>query len=118
MARLPFLLVFVAALLGCGDTTTTSQPGAAAPFADAAISDLGKERWARTCALCHVAGEGGAPKVGDHAAWSTRLAQGEDTVLAHTIEGFNNMPPLGYCMDCEREDLRAYIHFMASGGGT
>jgi cytochrome c5 len=111
------LVLFAATvLLGCGDATSPSATvNASQPFADAAISDLGKERWARTCALCHVGGEGGAPTFGDHAAWSPRLAQGEDVVLTHTIEGFNNMPPLGYCMDCEREDLRAYIHFMAGG---
>lgn len=102
-------------LYGCGNSTAPpdKSPG---PFADAAITELGKQRWARTCALCHVGGQGGAPVVGDSAAWSARLAQGEDVVLEHTILGFNNMPPLGYCMDCEREDLRAYIHFMANAG--
>jgi cytochrome c5 len=87
-------------------------------FADTVITDVGKRRWARTCAMCHVRGEGGAPKIGDAAAWVPRLAQGEAVLLDHTVSGFNNMPPLGYCMDCEREDLRAYIHFMATGGGA
>ena len=62
--------------------------------------------------MCHVRGEGGAPKVGDHDAWAPRLAQGEAVLLEHTVNGFGNMPPLGYCMDCEREDLRAAIAFM------
>ena len=87
-------------------------------FADAKITDLGKERWTRTCAMCHVRGEGGAPKIGDTAEWGKRLAQGETVVLDHAIDGFGNMPPLGYCMDCERDDLRAYIRFMATGGGA
>ncbi len=110
-------------LIGCSknesqgtDPAPSSNPSP--PFANASISQIGKQRWARTCAMCHVRGEGGAPKTGDVAAWTTRLAQGEDVVLEHTIDGFGNMPPLGYCMDCEREDLRAYIHFMASGGGA
>ncbi len=109
---------FVCALqFGCSKTeplTTSSPP--TQPFADAAITELGKQRWARTCAMCHVRGEGGAPKIGDAAAWEPRLAQGEALILEHTINGFNNMPPLGYCMDCEREDLRAYIRFMSGGG--
>ena len=50
--------------------------------------------------------------MGDAQAWAPRLAQGEDTLLQHTIEGFNNMPPLGYCMDCEEADLRQIIRFM------
>jgi cytochrome c5 len=113
----------VALLAGCGksEPTNPSSPSATAPaqpFANASISEIGKQRWARTCAMCHVRGEGGAPKIGDTSAWAARLAQGEDVVLQHAIDGFNNMPPLGYCMDCEREDLRAYIRFMASGGGA
>ena len=36
-------------------------------------------------------------------------------LLAHTVEGYNDMPPLGYCMACEREDLRALIRLMVAG---
>jgi cytochrome c5 len=121
MARRLFVLVCVLLaglfLYGCGKSpappaTTAEPPG------DLVMTDLRKQRWARTCALCHVGGQGGAPVVGDQAAWSARLAQGEDVLLEHTILGLENMPPLGYCMDCERADLRAYIHFMAGGTGT
>ena len=104
----------VAVLSACHREQTAANP----PFADAAMTDLGKERWARTCAMCHVRGEGGAPKIGDAAEWNKRLAQGEAAVLDHAINGFGNMPPPGYCMDCERDDLRAYIRFMATGGGA
>jgi cytochrome c5 len=72
-------------------------------------------QWTRTCALCHIRGEGGAPVLGDREAWSPRLAQGEEVLLEHTVEGLNNMPPLGYCMDCEEEDFRQIIRFMAGG---
>jgi cytochrome c5 len=105
---------------GCSKTepppATTSASSTL--FADAVITESGKQRWARTCAMCHVRGEGGAPKIGDAAAWQPRLALGEAALLDHAVNGFNNMPPLGYCMDCEREDLRAYIRFMATGGGA
>lgn len=69
-------------------------------------------QWSRNCALCHVRGEGGAPVLGDRDAWTARLEQGEDTLLRHTLEGLNNMPPLGYCMDCEQDDFLALIRFM------
>jgi cytochrome c5 len=106
-------------LLGCSKAEPPSPPSTSTTlFADAVITNLGKQRWARTCAMCHVRGEGGAPKTGDAAGWQPRLAQGEEVLLDHTVNGFNNMPPLGYCMDCEREDLRAYIRFMATGGGA
>jgi len=106
-------------LAACGeqtDTPRTQVQASAEPFGGATITDDGKQRWARTCAMCHVRGEGGAPKIGDTAAWQTRFEQGEDVVLEHAINGYGNMPPLGYCMDCERDDLRAYIRFMATVG--
>jgi cytochrome c5 len=119
MRRLPItalLGLLLSALAACSDPQTdTPTAGAQQPFADATITAEGMARWSRTCAMCHVNGEGGAPRIGDAEAWHTRLAQGEDVVMQHTIEGLNNMPPLGYCMDCEREDLRAFIRFMATG---
>jgi cytochrome c5 len=72
-------------------------------------------KWGRSCALCHVDGNGGAPRVGNADEWSPRLAQGPDALLQHTIEGLNNMPPLGYCMACEEDDFRAMIEFMTAG---
>lgn len=70
------------------------------------------QKWSRSCALCHVTGNGGAPRVGNADEWRSRIAQGEEMLLKHTVEGLNNMPPLGYCMACEREDFLAMIEFM------
>lgn len=109
--RIPAFML-AAAFCGCGESPPPNPPPA--PFADAAITAEHIARWSRTCALCHANGEGGAPRIGDAAAWTPRLAQGEDVLLAHTLEGFNNMPPLGYCMDCEGDDFRALIRFMAT----
>ncbi|MEZ5561063.1 MAG: c-type cytochrome [Pseudomonadales bacterium] len=86
----------------------TGGPGAAQP--DAAV--MGK--WSRSCALCHVDGNAGAPRVGNAAEWAPRMAQGMDVLLTHTLQGFNDMPPLGYCMSCERADFVAMIEFMGS----
>jgi cytochrome c5 len=69
--------------------------------------------WSRSCALGHVDGNAGAPRVGHPEEWQPRLAQGMDVLLDHTVNGFNKMPPLGYCMACEAEDFRALIDFMA-----
>jgi cytochrome c5 len=70
--------------------------------------------WASSCVLCHVNGNGGAPIVGITEQWQPRLAQGMDTLLQHTLEGLNAMPPLGYCMSCEAQDFTAMIGFMSS----
>ena len=103
-------------LVGCGAESQRSPPAiTAAPPEPAEILPLEDDvmgQWARSCALCHVRGEGGAPVLGDEAAWADRLARGEEVLLQHTVEGFNNMPPLGYCMDCEEDDFRALIRFM------
>lgn len=113
MRGLP-VAVLAFALCAC-----TEQPGLAQPanenpkpFADSEVTEAVMGKWSRSCALCHVTGEGGAPRIGNAAEWQPRLAQGEATLLAHTIDGFNNMPPLGYCMACERDDLRALINLM------
>lgn len=81
----------------------------------AGLNEAAMQKWSRSCALCHIDGNGGAPRLGDGEAWQPRLAQGKDALLTHTIEGFNNMPPLGYCMSCEREDFSVLIDFMSGG---
>ena len=117
------LILLGVALWGCGEQPAVEQPPdqaavapapqASGPFADAEVTEAVMGKWSRSCALCHVNGEGGAPRMGNAEEWRPRLAQGESTLLTHTIEGYNNMPPLGYCMACERDDLRALIKLMA-----
>lgn len=113
------VLVLVAGVTGCGPTTddTALQP-LADPVASThsrrlALSQNQQRLWQQSCALCHVDGNGGAPRVGDFKQWKPRLQQGNEALLAHTIEGLNYMPPLGYCMACERRDFSALIAFMA-----
>jgi cytochrome c5 len=111
-----FAIAALATLLtACGggeDTVAETTP--AAP---AGPTEVQMAQWQGSCALCHVDGTGGAPRVGVAADWAPRLAAGEDVLLAHTLEGFNNMPPLGYCMSCETDDFRALIRFMSQPGG-
>ena len=95
------------ALAGCDGCPADPAPGPdaqapAALFADVEATPEVMGLWSRSCVLCHANGAAGAPRVGDRAAWGPRLEQGEDTLLAHTVEGYNEMPPLGYCMACDR----------------
>ena len=48
----------------------------------------------------------------DKVDWDSRLAKSEAELLRSTIEGLNNMPPLGYCMACEENDFLTMIDFM------
>jgi len=111
------LIGLAASCGGCSERApeVASEAPASRPVT-AGTPDAGvMAKWARSCALCHVNGEGGAPRSGVRAEWSPRLAAGEERLLIHTVEGYNNMPPLGYCMDCERDDFLELIRFMAAG---
>lgn len=64
------------------------------------------------CAACHASGIAGAPKVGDKAAWSARIAQGGDKLLEHAIKGLNAMPARGGCSDCSDEDIKKVVDYI------
>ncbi len=118
MPRPPFRFVLVLAvaglLAGCGAAGPPRDASPVAPPGDpeAARTQRVARLWSQSCALCHVDGTGGAPRLGNAAEWEQRIAQGNAALLRHTLEGFNNMPPLGYCMGCEQADFEALIQFM------
>lgn len=68
-----------------------------APKADAAadVPTSGEQAFTKVCSACHGTGINGAPKVGDHAAWGPRLAQGKEVLYMHAIGGIRGMPPRG-----------------------
>ncbi len=113
----PAFLLLLLSISACNNLGLEAPMQGAAvtalPFANDIADEAVMGKWARSCALCHLSGEAGAPVVGDTAEWQRRLAQGEETILRHTLEGYNSMPPLGYCMACEVDDFRAMIAYMA-----
>jgi cytochrome c5 len=68
----------------------------------------------RSCAVCHAQSSTGAPLAGDRAEWAPRIAKGRDVLLEHTIDGFNGMPPLGACQECDEDQFVALIEYMAN----
>ena len=111
--RTPLLVVAAAVLVGgCGEAPDPASSAPAPQLSEATVT-AAMEKWSRSCVLCHINGEGGAPRVGHPEEWAERLEQGEEVLLTNTVEGLNNMPPLGYCMDCDADDFRAMIRFMA-----
>lgn len=69
-----------------------------APAAGAAVANVpttGEQAFTQVCSACHSTGVNGAPKIGDHAAWAPRIAQGKDTLYKDAIAGKGNMPPKG-----------------------
>ncbi len=102
-------------VLGCGTPTETRELAvstAKEKLPSGIKAETSMQKWAKSCAMCHVDGTGGAPRVGVGEEWSPRLAQGKAVLISHTIEGFNNMPPLGYCMSCEETDFSSMIDYM------
>lgn len=65
-----------------------------------------------------IIGPRGAPRVGHPEEWRPRLAQGRDTLLQHAVAGYRRMPPLGYCMACDRGDLIGMIDYMTGTRST
>ena len=91
------LLSFVAlSLVSCGDSSETGAPKKVDephgdPWdwspADVPLA-LGRQIYLAECALCHNEGEEGAPALHRKAEWERRLAKGEDTLIAHALDGF------------------------------
>ena len=69
-----------------------------------------------SCAMCHTGGIAGAPKFADAAAWTDRVAKGEDVLFENAINGFTGstgmMPAKGGCADCSDEEIKAAVTHM------
>ncbi|MCB1734513.1 MAG: cytochrome c5 family protein [Gammaproteobacteria bacterium] len=89
----------------------TAVSEAVAPAADSA---RGKEVYGMACVACHAVGVAGAPRLGDKASWSARIAQGIDTLHTHALKGFRGMPPKGGRMDLSDSDVAAAVDYMVS----
>ena len=77
----------------------------------------GRDIWIPTCGQCHLKGIGGAPKIGDKAAWAKRIAQGNEVLYKHAIEGFSGpqmliMPPKGGFSDLTDEQVKLAVDFV------
>jgi cytochrome c5 len=71
------------------------------------------------CAQCHAAGLAGAPKMGDNAAWASRIAQGFEVLSAHAIAGYNGgMPARGGGADLTDDEVKRATAYMANKSGA
>ena len=70
-----------------------TAPAGGAPAAD--VPTTGEQAFNTVCSACHSTGVNGAPKIGDHAAWGPRIAQGKETLYKDAIAGKGSMPPKG-----------------------
>jgi cytochrome c5 len=70
------------------DNSALTAVAAPAAAAAAELPASGEAAFQKICSACHAQGVAGAPKVGDHAAWEPRIAQGKDTLYKHAINGY------------------------------
>lgn len=84
--------------------------------AEAADLARGKTVFQQACFACHGTGAAGAPKLGDKAAWKSRIAKGIATLDTHAIKGFQGssgvMPAKGGRMDLSDADVKAAVAYM------
>ena len=89
---------------------------ASAPAASGPVDGAGTYQAA--CNACHGSGAGGAPKLGDKAAWADRIAQGNATLHEHAIKGYKGktgyMPPKGGRADISDADVKAAVDYIVS----
>lgn len=121
-------VLLMSALAACGDkpapapAAPAAPPAAAAPAAPApapvAENAAGKKVYGSVCAVCHAAGVAGAPKPGDKADWGPRMAQGNDTLYQHALQGFTGakgaMPARGGNTTLSDDDVKAAVDHMVA----
>ncbi len=100
-----------------GEECAGRKPGGEGEKEGAAVAATPESTYKNTCASCHSAGVAGAPKVGDKAVWTDRLAKGLDQVVAVAIKGQGAMPPKGMCSHCSDDDIKQVVLHMLNESG-
>ena len=76
----------------------------------------GAQVFNQACNVCHGSGIGGAPTLDDSADWEPRIAQGNDALRDHAVNGFAGavgfMPPKGGNASISDADVHAAVDFM------
>jgi cytochrome c5 len=88
-----------------------------ADVAPVATTLSGPQVYNAACLACHGSGIGGAPVLGDADAWAPRIAQGDDVLKGHAINGFTNvgfMPPKGGRVDLSDQEIYDAVDYMVS----
>ena len=74
----------------------------------------GQSIYSSRCSSCHDYAMRGAPRLTDKAAWTHRLAQGQEKLYEHVIKGLGWMPRRGACSTCTDDELKAAVDYMLS----
>nr|WP_284047857.1 c-type cytochrome [Halomonas gemina] len=94
----------------CGTAMAASSGGD--DTSDGGGSVDGEGIYNNVCMACHETGAAGAPVRGDEAAWSERTGKGFETLLSHSINGFNAMPARGGNPNLSDEEMEAATAYL------
>lgn len=76
----------------------------------------GPQVYNAACIACHGGGIAGAPKTGEKAAWSARIAAGMDMLNSNAINGLQGsagyMPPKGGRADLSDEEIILAVEYL------
>jgi cytochrome c5 len=81
-----------------------------------AMARTGEQVVKMQCSKCHEAGVNGAPKIGDRAAWTTRMSKGLDALVKSAVHGHGAMPARGGVADLTDAELQGAILYMFNYG--
>lgn len=92
-----------------------------AESADAGAEATGEPRSAEAvyntvCSACHANGTLGAPVFGETPVWQERAQKGMETLVEHSLNGFNQMPPQKAA--ASREEIRSAVQYMLDEAGV
>jgi len=92
---------------GCGGAVASASAGPRS----------GEDVYNGACMACHTTGAGGAPVLGDVAAWADRIAKGTDALYDAGVNGVpgTGMIAKGGCMNCSDEEIYAAVDYMIAG---
>ena len=90
----------------------TAAPAAAAPAQATAAKIDGEKVYKGTCFACHDVGVANAPKLGDKAAWSARVATGKDALYHSALNGKNVMPAKGGNTALSDDEVKAAVDYI------
>jgi len=92
---------------------------ATALAAAGALGATGEEIYKARCGLCHDGGAAAAPRINDPAAWTSRLAQGKESVYQIALKGKPDtaMLPKGGFPELSDADVRTAVDYMLTQAG-
>ena len=102
----------IAAPAAAAPAQATAAPAAAAPAQATAAKIDGEKVYKGTCFACHDVGVANAPKLGDKAAWSARVATGKDALYHSALNGKNVMPAKGGNTALSDDEVKAAVDYI------